>query len=119
MTIDERIEALTERMGALTMNLELASHQQEGQGKRIERLITAAEKDAENIRSLDERMGALTMNLELVSHQQEGQGKRIELLIAAAENDQENIRSLAGMIHSLALITQSHERRLTELEGGS
>jgi len=103
MTIDERIQALT-------MNLELFSHEQEAQGKRIEMLITAAEKDRENIRSLGERMGALTMNLELVSHQQEGQGNRIELLIAAAEKDAENIRSLA-------LIAQSHQRRLTELEG--
>jgi hypothetical protein len=45
MTIDERIQALT-------MNLELLSHQQEAQGKRIEMLITAAEKDGENIQSL-------------------------------------------------------------------
>lgn len=45
MTIDERIEALT-------MNLELISHQQETQGKRIEMLITVAEKDGENIRAL-------------------------------------------------------------------
>jgi len=52
------------------------------------------------------------MNLELFSHEQEAQGKRIELLIAAVEKDAETIRTLA-------LIAQSHERRLTELEGGS
>ena len=62
--------------------------------------------------TIDERIQALTMNLELFSHQQEAQGKRIELLITAAEKDGENIRALA-------LIAQSHERRLTELEGGS
>jgi len=62
--------------------------------------------------TVDERIQALTMNLELFSHQQEAQGKRIELLITAAEKDAENIRALA-------LIAQSHERRLTELEGGS
>ncbi len=52
MTIDERIEALT-------MNLELLSHdhealRQEGrdQRQRIEMLISAAGKDGENIRSL-------------------------------------------------------------------
>jgi hypothetical protein len=44
MTIDERIEALT-------MHLELRSHQQEAQDKRIELLITAVEHDAENIRA--------------------------------------------------------------------
>jgi hypothetical protein len=62
--------------------------------------------------TIDERIQALTMNLELLSHQQEAQGKRIEMLITAAEKDGENIRSLA-------LIAESHERRLTELEGGS
>jgi hypothetical protein len=45
MTIDERLEAVT-------MNLELMSHQQEAQDKRIELLITAVEHDAENIRAL-------------------------------------------------------------------
>ncbi len=105
MTIDERIQALT-------INLELLSHdhealRQEGrdQRQRIEMLITAAEK-------LQERMGALTMNLELVSHQQESQGNRIELLITAAQQDGEHIRALAR-------IAESHQRRLTELEGES
>ncbi len=37
MTIDERIQALT-------MNLELLSHDHEAQRERIELLITAAEK---------------------------------------------------------------------------
>lgn len=62
--------------------------------------------------TIDERIEALTMNLELLSHQQETHGKRIEMLITAAEKDGENIRSLAR-------IAESHERRLTELEGES
>jgi len=62
--------------------------------------------------TIDERIEALTMNLELFSHQQEAQGKRIEMLISVAEKDAENIRALAR-------IAESHERRLTELEGGS
>ncbi len=62
--------------------------------------------------TIDERIQALTMNLELLSHEQEAQGKRIEMLITAAEKDGENIRFLA-------LIAESHERRLNELEGGS
>jgi hypothetical protein len=52
MTIDERLEAVT-------MNLELMSHNQEAQDKRIElltavteKLVTAVERDAENIRAL-------------------------------------------------------------------
>ena len=52
MTIDERLEALVARHEALAMNLELLSHEQENQGKRIEMLITAAKQDGENIRAL-------------------------------------------------------------------
>jgi len=55
--------------------------------------------------TIDERIQALTMNLELLSHDHEAQRERIDKLVAAAE--------------ALARIAQSHERRLTELEGGS
>ena len=45
MTIDERIERLTERHEALTESVELMGH-------RIDEVITAINKDAENIRAL-------------------------------------------------------------------
>jgi hypothetical protein len=45
MTIDERIERLTERHEALTLSVELMGH-------RINEVITAINKDAENIRGL-------------------------------------------------------------------
>jgi hypothetical protein len=45
MTIDERIEALTQRHEALTMNLELIGHE-------VETLLAAAKQDGENIRAL-------------------------------------------------------------------
>lgn len=45
MTIDERIERLTERHEALTLNVELMGH-------RINEVINAINKDAENIRGL-------------------------------------------------------------------
>jgi hypothetical protein len=45
MTIDERIERLTERHEAVTLSLELMGH-------RINDVITAINKDAENIRVL-------------------------------------------------------------------
>jgi archaellum component FlaC len=45
MTIDERLERLTERHEALTMNLELAA-------RDIETLKTLAQQDGENIRAL-------------------------------------------------------------------
>jgi archaellum component FlaC len=59
MTIDERLEALTRRHEALTMNLELISRdietlrtKGEDHDKRIDKLITAAHQDGENIRAL-------------------------------------------------------------------
>lgn len=55
--------------------------------------------------TIDERIQALTMNLELLSHDHEAQRERMEKLIAAVE--------------TLARIAESHERRLTGLEGGS
>jgi hypothetical protein len=45
MTIDERIEALTRRHEALTMNLELI-------GNEVQTLLAAAKQDGENIRAL-------------------------------------------------------------------
>ncbi len=59
MTIDERLEALTQRHEALTMNLELISRdietlrsKGEDHDKRIEMLIAASRQDGENIRAL-------------------------------------------------------------------
>jgi hypothetical protein len=53
--------------------------------------------------NIDERIEALTMNLELAM-------KEIEALQVLARQDGENIRALAR-------IAESHERRLTTLEG--
>lgn len=54
--------------------------------------------------NIDERIEALTMNLELAMREIEG-------LQVLARQDGENIRALAR-------IAESHERRLTSLEGG-
>ena len=63
MTIDERLERLTERHEALAQSLELMQHtQQEDQQRwkerwaaneaRLDKITTAIEQDAENIRGL-------------------------------------------------------------------
>lgn len=54
--------------------------------------------------NIDERIEALTMNRELAM-------REIEALQILARQDGENIRALAR-------IAESHERRLTALEGG-
>jgi hypothetical protein len=77
MTIEERLERLTERHEALTQSVELL---------------------AENGKATDKRIEAL--------------GKLTEDLLKASTLDAENIRGLAR-------IAALHERRLTDLEGGS
>ncbi len=67
----------------------------------------------------DERMDALRVNIESLHasvHELYGLAQRhdsaIAALIEAARQDGENIRALAR-------IAEAHERRLTELEGGT
>ena len=69
--------------------------------------------------TLDERIEALVMSVELVTKDVEGLrgkfetlGAAVERLYATAQQDGENIRALAR-------IAEIHERRLTDLEGGS
>jgi hypothetical protein len=52
MTIDERIERLTERHEALTFSVELMGHRVDGAITAINEVISAINKDAENIRAL-------------------------------------------------------------------
>jgi archaellum component FlaC len=52
MSIDERLDRLTERHEALTMNLELLAREVQDLRSAVEKLHRVVEKDAENIRSL-------------------------------------------------------------------
>ena len=52
MTIDERLERLTERHEALTQSLELLAGMQQATGKQIADLLAASKQDGENIRAL-------------------------------------------------------------------
>lgn len=52
MTVDERIEKLTERHEALAQTVELIAHAQEKASENIDKILLAISKDAENIRSL-------------------------------------------------------------------
>ena len=58
--------------------------------------------------TIDERIEALTMNLELLARDHEDTNKRFS----------ERFSALLTMVESLARIAESHERRLTDLEGG-
>jgi chromosome segregation ATPase len=76
VTIDERLDRLTERHEALTQSVEL--------------LAIASQRTDEQIRALGEKIDALTV--------------RVDLLTAASS--------------ALVRVMESHERRLTDLEGG-
>jgi len=52
MTIDERLERLTERHEALTQSVEILRVTVEEQKKEIELLLATAKQDGENIRAL-------------------------------------------------------------------
>ena len=52
MTIEERLERLTERHEALTQSVELLAENGKATDKRIEALLAASAQDAENIRAL-------------------------------------------------------------------
>jgi len=52
MSIDERLERLTERHEALTQSVELMQIEGQAQDKRIDKILATAELDAESIRGL-------------------------------------------------------------------
>jgi hypothetical protein len=52
MTIDERLEKLTERHEALTLTLELIAAMQRDLTREVQGLRTVAQQDAEKIRAL-------------------------------------------------------------------
>jgi hypothetical protein len=52
MTIDERLERLLQRHEALAQTVEHLARQGEEQNGRMDRILTALEKDGENIRGL-------------------------------------------------------------------
>ena len=52
MTIDERLERLTERHEALAQSLELLTHEVRETRAAAEALVVAVQTDAENIRAL-------------------------------------------------------------------
>jgi hypothetical protein len=52
MSIDERLDRLTERHEALTQSVELMPLEGQEQDKRTDKILIAVEKDGENIRGL-------------------------------------------------------------------
>ena len=95
MTIDERLERLAERHEALTQTVELLVHHQlDWQQKGLEWQAQAEERQAR----ADERQA-----------QADERQRKNEVLMA----------EVLESVHTLARIAQTHERRLSDLEGGT
>ena len=52
MTVDERIERLTERHEALAQSVEMMLRTSQEQGSNIDKILAALQTDGENIRAL-------------------------------------------------------------------
>lgn len=59
MTIDERLERLTERHEALTQSVELLARQGEEQNRRIDRMVGAIEALTQIVRNHEQRIDGL------------------------------------------------------------
>lgn len=59
MTIDERLEKLTERHEALTINLELLSRDREADKQRMDKLVGAVEQLVTVMQSHERRIAGL------------------------------------------------------------
>jgi hypothetical protein len=106
MTIDERLDRLTERHQALTQSIELMITDDHNLSRDIEALKVAGQQDEEKFRAL-----AQSIEMMMEDHRDLGRisvntNRDIEAL-KTAQQDGENIRALL----------QIAERRLSQLEG--
>ncbi len=69
--------------------------------------------------TIDERLEALTMNRELALHEGEEQRKRIDAVSENIDRLVGSVEKLFDTVAKLAGIVESHERRLTNLEGSA
>jgi hypothetical protein len=97
MTIDERLERLTERHEALTQSLELFQH---NTGEKIRALATIAEQNE----------GRAAKMMEAIT----GQQARMARIEATTYRNFEDIRDSLQRLERIAI---AHERRLDEIQG--
>jgi hypothetical protein len=72
----------------------------------------------ERLDRLTERHEALTQSLELTRLQQAEDAQNIRQLARIAATTSESVTKLANSIGALLHISESHERRITHIEGG-
>jgi|SRR5579872_6198084 len=117
MSIDERLDRLTERHEALSQSLELLTHD-------VHALLAAGQQDSERTRALEQTAatlvqttGSLVQRTNTLVQTTSSLVQTSDTLVQTtgsrvltAQQDGENIRGLAR-------IAEIHERRLSDLEG--
>jgi hypothetical protein len=68
-------------------------------------------------RTTDERIDAIAMNLELFGHELTTLGRKVDKLYSTVDKLYSIVEIDAENIRRLANIAESHERRLSDLEG--
>jgi predicted nuclease with TOPRIM domain len=116
MTIDERLEKLTERHEALTHTVELMAAENRAGFARLEKLseeheklAKRHEKLAERLDRLTERHEALTQSVELMAAENRSGFARVEGIVG----------QMARSIDTLARVVELPEHPLDHLEGGA
>jgi ATP-dependent DNA ligase len=99
MTIDERLERLTERHEALTQSIELVIAE-----------LRAADAAA------NERQEALRQSVELLIADGTETGQKIRALAILAEQNEVRAGQMMDAIASMARVVEAHERRIDHLE---
>ena len=102
MTIDERIEKLTRQQ-------EAGDQRQKALDESIGELVAIGRRTDERLDRLTERQEAQAMTVELHGRDMREWTAKVEPLIV----------NLADAMTQLAKITESHEHRITHLEGGA
>lgn len=99
MTIDERLDRLTERHEALAQTIELWIAENRTEHERLRESIAS--------------VAAMIRNLAVVA---DGQTNRIEQLLVTSDRQAQRLDQQGQRLQELLLIAENHERRLTRLE---
>ena len=77
-----------------------------------------AERHEQWAKRMDERQEALAQSLELLAHDIHESQAHLSALRILVEETVKSVADLRGAVEALARVAESHERRITRLEGG-
>lgn len=99
-----------EKIDALRMNLELAFHDIEAMGVKIEALRVASASQLESILAQGENIRAQEERFRILANASES-------LLTNANRQQDDIDVLKKMSRRLGILVEAHEKRIAGIEG--